>query len=142
MVAAYGVGSALASGGYSLSSLPKASVLCLPVLLVHSVPSLPMIYCLWLFLVVYLLTRTQQSGLSTKRPGPVSLSVGAVVSPQAAAAQRGVVCLSTKAAAVWGMTQYRDPGGYSLSSLPKASIPHFSSGICSPPCSNLYQSLR
>ena len=55
------------------------------------------------------------------------LGSGAIVSRQAAASCRGVVCLSRISAAVWGMTQHQDPSGYSLSSLPKASV---SSPLC------------
>ena len=66
--------------------------------------------------------------------GRIPLGVGAIVSPQAAAAQRGMVCLSTTATAVWGMTQHQDIGGYSLNSLTKASVPHLSSSIFSPLC--------
>ena len=42
--------------------------------------------------------------------------------------------------AVWVMTQHWDPSGYSLSSLPKVSIPCFSSGVSSPLCPCLCQS--
>ena len=57
----------------------------------------------------------------------------AVVSPQTAATQKGVVCLG-RMAAVWGMTQHCDPGVYSLSSLPKASVTSLSSGVSSALC--------
>ena len=110
-----GVGSAPNAGGCFLSPLPKASApVCLQVSLVHSAPPLPVIYYLWLSpLVAHPVARTQQSGLSTKGSGQ-RLSWGqGFVSPQATAAQRGVVCLSTKAAAICGMTQQQDPGGYS-----------------------------
>ena len=75
--------------------------------------------------------------------------MGAIVSSQAAAAQRGVVCLSMMAADFWGMSQYQDPGGSLLSPLPEASIPNLSlscsSPLCSPfakdPCLWLYPSV-
>ena len=79
--------------------------------LVHSAPPLPEIYvceCL-LQLLIWSLS-TQQAGLSpTEQQGRVSLVGGAFVSSQAAATQKGVVCLSTMVAAVWGMSQHWDP---------------------------------
>ena len=39
-----------------------------------------------------------------------------IASPQVVAIHRGVFCLRKMASAVWGMTQHRDPGGYSVSS--------------------------
>ena len=66
--------------------------------------------------------------------GRIPPGVGAIDCPQAAVTQGGVVCLSRMAAAVWVMTQDWDPVSYSLSSLPKASIPSLTSGISSPLC--------
>ena len=113
---------------FSVLSPKPPSLVSPQVSLVHSAPPLPVIYCLWLSpSVVYLVTRTQQSGLSTKGPGQRPSWVwGCCLSPHATAARRGVVCLSMKAAADWGMTQHQDPHGSSLSSLPKASIPSHS----------------
>ena len=55
---------------FSVLSPNPPSLVSLQVSLVHSVSPLPVIYCLWLSpSVVYLVTRTQQSGLSTKGPG-------------------------------------------------------------------------
>ena len=56
---------------------------------------------------------------------------GAIASPQA---WRAVLCLRKMASAVWGMTQHRDPGGCSFSSLPRATNPWLSSCISSPLC--------
>ena len=72
MITAYGGWLSMDPGSYFLSSLPKASVpsLSLQVSLGRSAPSLPMIYGLWLSpSVVYLVTRTQHTGLRTKGPG-------------------------------------------------------------------------
>ena len=67
--------------------------------------------------------------------GRVLPGVGAVVFLHAAAAaHRGVVCLSKMAAAVWVMTQHWDPTIYSFSSLPKTSVPSFSSRVSSQLC--------
>ena len=55
---------------FSVLSPKPPSLVSPQVSLVHSAPPLPVIYCLWLSpSVVYLVTRTQQSGLSTKGPG-------------------------------------------------------------------------
>ena len=84
---------------------------------------LPGIYCLWLSpSVVNVVTLHSAVGLSPIGWDRIPTGVGAIVSPQAAAARRGVVCLSKMVAALWGMTQQQDPGGYSLSSLPKACV--------------------
>ena len=87
------------------------------------------IYCLWLSpSVVNLVTLHSAVRLKHRRAGAESfLGSGAIVSRQAAASCRGVVCLSRISAAVWGLTQHQDPSGYSLSSLPKASV---SSPLC------------
>ena len=45
---------------------------------------------------------------------------GAVAVPQADASQTGVLCLRKMASAAWGMTQHKDPGGCSFSSLSRA----------------------
>ena len=53
-----------------LSPKPRSGPQSLFKSVVHSAPPLPVIYCLWLsLLVVYLVTRTQRSGLSTKGLG-------------------------------------------------------------------------
>ena len=57
---------------------------------------------------------------------------GATASPQADAIHKGVLCLREMAPAVWEMTQHVDPGGYFLSSLPRATNPRVSSSISSP----------
>ena len=59
---------------------------------------------------------------------------GGIVSPQADAIQRGVLCLREMSPAVWVITQNMDPGGCSLSFLfratncdsPQASLVHSS----------------
>ena len=48
---------------------------------------------------------------------------GAIVSPQAAAAQRGVVCLSRMAAAIWGLAQHWDAGATLSVLSPKPPSP-------------------
>ena len=45
-----------------------------------------------------------------------------------------MVCLSRTAGAIGVVTQHQHPRGYSLSSLPKASMPSLSSYVCSPLC--------
>ena len=79
---------------------------------------------------------TQQSGLSTIGPAESLLGWRILFSPQAAAAPRGMVCLSTMAAAVWGMSQHWDPGVYSLSSRPKLQslVSLLASPVHSAPC--------
>ena len=117
--------------GHSLSSLPKASIpsvspsisrpLCSP---------FARNLCLWLSpLVINLVTLHSAVRFRHHKAGAVFLACGAVVSLQAAAAWRGVVCLSTMAHIIWGMTQHRVPCGYSLSSFPKASVPSLSSHL-------------
>ena len=138
-----GVGSALDLAAYFLSSLPKVSIPSLSSSLYSPLCPTFAIYCLWLSAsVAFLVTRTQKSGLSTKGPGQRPSWVwGCCFSPHATAARRGVVCLSMKAAADWGMTQHQDPHGSSLSSLPKASVPSLSSSLCSPLCSTFASDL-
>ena len=70
-VTAYGGWLSTHPGGYFLRSLPKDSMPRLSsVLSGPPCPPLSVIYCLWLSLSVFhLITRTQQSGLSTKGPG-------------------------------------------------------------------------
>ena len=48
---------------------------------------------------------------------------GTVVVLQADASWRGLFCLRNMAPAVWGMTQSRDPGRSSFTSLPGATSP-------------------
>ena len=68
---------------------------------------LPGIYCLWLSpTVVNVVTLHSAIRLKHHRLGTVSPEVRAIVSPQAAATWRGVVCLSRMAAAAWGMIQH------------------------------------
>ena len=65
----------------------------------------------------------QQSGISTMGWGR-AIPVGRVIaSPQADATWRGLLCLSKVVSAIWGMIQYQDPGGCSLSSHTKATAP-------------------
>ena len=65
-----GVGSVLDPSSYFLSSLPKASIPSLSSSLYSPLCPTFAIYCLWLSAsVAFLVTRTQQSGLSTKGPG-------------------------------------------------------------------------
>ena len=92
--------------------------------------TLPGIYCLWLPpSVVNLVTLYSAVRLKHHRAEAESLlGLGAVVSPQAAAAQ-GSGCLSRIAAAVWEMTQHQHPSIYSLSTFPKASVPGLTSGV-------------
>ena len=95
----------------------------------------PGIYSVWLSpSVVNLVTCTLQSGLNPIGWGRIPPVVGVIVLSQAAAAWRGVVCQNRMVPAIWGMTQHQDPSGYSLSSLPKASIPSLSSSVSSPLC--------
>ena len=54
--------------------------------------------------------------------------------PQADATLRRVFFLRNMASAVWGMTQHRDPGSCSFSSLPRATNPRLSSSVSSPLC--------
>ena len=134
--------------GLAQHQIPTATISVLspnspsPVSLIHSAPLLVVVYCLWLFLlVVHLVTRTQQSGSSTKGPGQRPSWGRSYCFPSSYCHQMGVVCLSTKAAVVWGMSQHWDPSGYFLSSLPKGSTPSLSSGVCSPLCPCLCPSL-
>ena len=97
---------------------------------------LPGMYSLWLSSsVVNVVFLYSESGLSPIRLDGISPGVGAIVSAQAAAAQKGFVCLSRMASAIVLMTQHWDPRGYSPSSLSKASIPIISSSISSSLCS-------
>ena len=75
----------------------------------------------------------QQSGLSTLGQGWIPPGVGAIISPQAAAAQSRVVCLS-RMFAVMGVGSALDLCSYFLSSLPKASVPSLSSSLSGPLC--------
>ena len=84
--------------------------------------------------VFYLLTLHSGVRLSPIGQDRISQGIRAVVSPHATAVWRGVLCLSRVVAAIWVMTQHQDPGGYSLSSLPKASVPSLSSGVSNPLC--------
>ena len=59
---------------------------------------------------------------------------GAIAFPQADVTWRGVLCLSKRVSAVWGMSQHSDPGSSSLSSLPKATNCRLSSSVSSPLC--------
>ena len=45
-----------------------------------------------------------------------------------------MLCLKKMASAIWEMTQHRDPGGSSFSSLPRPTIPRLSPHVCSPLC--------
>ena len=74
----------------------------------------------------------QQQGLSSTGWSRVISVGGATGSPQADAIQRGVLYLGKIAPAVWVMTQHRDPGGCSVSSLPRTNIPRLSSTVSSP----------
>ena len=75
----------------------------------------------------------QKHGLSSTGWGRFLIPVGgAIAFPQADTTWSGVVCLRKIASAVWGMTQHRDPGGYSFSSLPRATSLRLSSSIFSP----------
>ena len=67
--------------------------------------------------------------------------MGAIVSPQAAAAWSGVVCLSRMAAAIRVMTQHWDLGGYSLSSLLKVFTPSLSTSTSSLLCPHFARDL-
>ena len=99
-------------------------------------PRLTWIYCLWLspsvvnLVTLHLAIRFKLHGAGAR----ITPGFGAIVSPQAVAAQRGVVCLSRMAAAIWVMTQHWDLSGYSLSSLPKAPISSLYTSISSPLC--------
>ena len=57
-----------------------------------------------------------------------------IASTQADTLWRRVLCLVKMAPAVWGMTQHRDPGGISFSSLPRDTDTRFPSSISSPHC--------
>ena len=83
------------------------------------------IYCLLLSpSVVNLDTLHTAVRLKHHRVGAESLlGSRAIVSLQVASAQRGMVCLSMMAAAIWHMTQHQDPSSYSLYSLPKLPSP-------------------
>ena len=139
-----GVGSTPDPSGYFLSSLPKASIPSLSSSLSSPLcPPLPVIYCLWLSpSFLYLVTRTQQSGLSTKGPRQRPSLGQDYCFPSGYCHSEGVVYLSPKAAAIWVMTQHWDPGSYSLSSVSKAATPSLSSGISSPLCPCLSLSPR
>ena len=55
--------------------------------------------------------------------GRVMPAGGDIASPQGDATWRGLLCLRKMASAVWGMTQHRDPGSCSFSSLPEPPTP-------------------
>ena len=78
--------------------------------------------------------RGQQPSLSSTGWGIVIPVGGAIASPQADATWRGVLCLRTMASEVWGMTQYRDPGGGSFRSLPRATNPRLPPSVSTPLC--------
>ena len=59
---------------------------------------------------------------------------GTIAFPQADATWRGVLSLRKMAFAVWGMTQHRDPGGCSFSSLLRSTSSRLSSSIYSTLC--------
>ena len=70
------------------------------------------------------------SSCTLQRPGINSTGWGnrdswrwGIASPQADVAQMGVLCLRKMASAVWGMTQHRDPGGYSSALSPEPPTP-------------------
>ena len=129
--------------GYSLSFLPKASTspVSPQASLVHTAPPLPGIFCLWLTpLVVNLVTLHSAVKLKHHRARAESLLGLRLLFSLRLLLLRGVDCLSTMVAALWGMTQHQGFGGYSLSSLPKASILSLSSGVSSPLSPHLSQS--
>ena len=76
----------------------------------------------------------QQQGLSTIRWGRIISVGGAIASPQADVFWRRVLCLRKMASTEWGMTQHRDPGICSFSSVPWAISPRLSWCIASPLC--------
>ena len=76
----------------------------------------------------------QQSGLSITGWGRVIPVGGAIASPQADVIWRRVLCLRKMASPVWGMTQHRDPGSCSFSSLPRATNPRLFSSVSSSLC--------
>ena len=76
----------------------------------------------------------QQQGLSSTGWSRVISVGGATGSPQADAIQRGVLYLREMAAASRGMIQHMDPGGWSLSSLPRATNTRIFSSISSLLC--------
>ena len=127
--------------GCSLSSLHQASVPSLSSSISSPLcPTFGRDLHLWLSpLVINLVILHSAVKLKHHRARAESLGGGAVVSPQAAATQSGMVCLSRIAAAIMGITQLWVPFSYSLS---KASVPSLSSGISSPFCYCLCQNPR
>ena len=119
-----------------LSPKPPSPV-SLQVSAVRSAPChpLPGIYSLWLSSSVVNLVNLH-SAVRLKYHGAWAETLLGLVLlfPLKLLPLRGVVFLSTLAAAIWGMIQHQDPSIYSLSSLPKASIPSLSSGVSSPLC--------
>ena len=77
---------------------------------------------------------TQQPSVSSTGWGRVIPVGRAIAFPQADVTWRGVLCLRKMVSAVWGMTQHRDAGGCSFSSLPRATNPSLSSSMSSPLC--------
>ena len=75
------------------------------------------------------------SVLSTTRWGTVILVGRAIACPQANVTWRGFLCLRKMTSALWVMTQHRDLGSCSLSSLPRATKPRLSSSVSNPFCS-------
>ena len=77
---------------------------------------------------------TQQPGLSSTDCSGVIPVGRAVAFSQADDIWRGALCLRKMDSAEWGMTQHRDPGGYSFRSLPGDTRPRLSSHISSLLC--------
>ena len=108
--------SSSSSGEFSCS-LISGLCLCLPILAVS-------LY--FTALVVKLindiaLSCNRHPSLSTTQWGRVVPAGGAIASPQADATWRGVLCLRKMASVAWCMTQHKDPGSCSFSSLPRAT---------------------
>ena len=98
-------------------------VRCWSYLILGSLLQLPGISYLWLSpLIVNLATLHSSVSLKPHKVGQNHSWVGGIVSPPAAAVQRGVLCLSRMAAAIWVMTQYRGPATLSVLS-PKLPSP-------------------
>ena len=127
--------------GLAQHQIPTATISVLspnspsPVSLIHSAPLLVVVYCLWLFLlVVYLVTRTQQSGSSTKGPGQRPSWGQGYCFPSGCCCSEGIGLPEQDGCCYRGDDSALDLGSYFLSSLPKASVPSLFTSLSSPLC--------
>ena len=103
---------------------------------------LPVICCHWLSpAIVNLLTVPSAVKLKHLRVRPNPFWFGDYCFPSGCYCWEGSGLSEQDDCCIWGLAQQRDPCGYFLTSLPKASAPSLSSSLSSPLCPTLASDL-